>query len=132
MARILDLSKLLTDSGKQPGASYGKFVLISDEDENWLVIGLPQKFPYHAMLVEAFCNRRKIPYHWEQRPDIVRIDRRFTVINGGGVFGLNREDRTLTLGGESKAYGPVDRDDLEELTAGVEGLGGIRVVIEEP
>jgi hypothetical protein len=84
------------------------------------------------MLVEAFCNRRKIPYHWEQRPDIVRIDRRFTVINGGGVFGLNREDRTLTLGGESKAYGPVNRDDLEELTAGVEGLGGIRVVIEEP
>jgi hypothetical protein len=48
------------------------------------------------------------------------------------VFGLNREDRTLTLGGESKAYGPVDRDDLEKLTVGVEGLGGIRVVIEEP
>lgn len=131
MARILDLSKLLTDSRKQPGASYGKFVLIGDGGENWLVMGLPKEFPYHAMLVEAFCDRRKIPYHWEQRPDVVRIERRTAVINGGGVFELKRKERILTLGGESKAYGPVDRNDLENLTAGIEGLEGLRVVVEE-
>lgn len=119
MTDIVDLNKVLSNSPGHRRKSHGKFVLISRGEQEWFVLGVPKHYPYHATLVAAFCDRESLPYHWERRPDIVRIEHTFTSIDGGGMFELDREAGILRLGGESRAYGPVNHRDLLALASGL-------------
>ncbi len=130
MTEIVDLSELLSDSPADAGISYGKFVVISRGKKTWLVLGVRSDYPYHAMLVAAFCDRESLPCRWEQRPDVVRIDHDFTTVDGGGMFELNGETGTLSLTGESRAYGPVRRRDLESLRRSIGGLTKLTLVVD--
>lgn len=92
-----------------------KFVLISNERQVHLVFGLMKHYPYHANLVERFCQDRDIPSLWVRKPDLHEILEKDYQVKGGGMMEINPTSRVLKVFGYSTAYGQFEYDSLSHV-----------------
>ena len=91
---------------KDDGDHEGKFVHIVGPSEEFVVFAPYGTVKWHAQIVIEFCRRHNdascTSLHGGE-------DARFDIpgwsVAGGGHYRLNRQARTLELGGSSKAYG---------------------------
>ena len=70
---VLDFTTVSNENtdGLQPARpGVYKFMLISEVDTMYLVLGPVSEFGYHADLVECFCSRRGIVSAWVKKPDV--------------------------------------------------------------
>ncbi|MCK4607756.1 MAG: hypothetical protein KAU35_10710 [candidate division Zixibacteria bacterium] len=97
------------DDGDEP---VFKFVLISCDAQFNFVLGRVSQFPYHANLVDRFCDRQGIAAGWVRKPDLVEIYDTEYAVRGGGWMKLDRSGNSLEVYGNSSAYGKYDPSDL--------------------
>lgn len=94
---------------RSDGVSEGKFVHIIGPDDEYLVFAPYKLAKWHAQIVIEFCRR-----HEEasctvlHRGEDARFDLPGWTVSGGGHYRLRRNEKTLELGGSSKAYGPYN------------------------
>ncbi len=90
-----------------------KFVVISNSDSMKLVWGPLEDFPYHANLIDKYCEFKEVPSNWIKKPDLVEIIDSDYEIRGGGWMEVNTELNVVILYSESTAYGKFKSEDIE-------------------
>ncbi|HVP07103.1 MAG TPA: hypothetical protein VMS71_04605 [Candidatus Acidoferrum sp.] len=95
----------------------GKFVLISEPDRLWLVMGPVSEFAYHANLVDRFCRDHQILCSWVRPRDMVEIHDKGIKMLGGGFVEMNAIKRKVRFSGSSKAYGSCPELELRRVVA---------------
>ena len=122
------------EEGLQPESEDGrltcKFVLVSDTASLHLVFGPVSRFPYHAGLLERFCGEREITCGWLQRPDLLEIYGDSYQVLGGGYIDLDLAQRTVSIGGQSKAYGACDHAAVGRIVDSHEYFSGFSWTVE--
>ncbi|HOP08081.1 MAG TPA: hypothetical protein PLF13_12400 [candidate division Zixibacteria bacterium] len=86
-----------------------KFVIIEHNNEPWLVVGPVAEFPYHANLVDRYCDIKNVASTWVHKPDLLRIFDADVHVAGGGWLDLDPVDSSIKLYGNSTAYGGFNR-----------------------
>ena len=117
-----------------PSKRSGKFVQItnSDTDDEFLVLSPKEFSKYHATIVERFCLLHgKVPgsYSSSKKDHFVISDSGWQIL-GGGMWAIDEEKRTLTLGGRSTAYGTFDSLDLKNKIRSQKELASYLIVID--
>ncbi|HTR44071.1 MAG TPA: hypothetical protein VMH06_00065 [Thermodesulfovibrionales bacterium] len=97
-----------------PGILRGKFVLIRKGATEYLVLSPREFTPYHADIVERFCNEKGIEGTYEKGKKRYDIDDPAWVIAGGGKFEIDRVKRSVRFYDDSMAYGKFEGGGLRE------------------
>jgi Janus/Ocnus family (Ocnus) len=97
-----------------PDRTEGKFVQIRNGGIEYLVFSTKDIAPYHADLVEKFCEERNIPGSYVKERKRYDIHDPEWVVVGGGKFETDREKKSIILYDNSMAYGRFDPNSLEE------------------
>ena len=92
-----------------------KFVIIRNQETLNLIYGPLDFFPYHANLVNKFCEDSQIPSAWSKKPDLVEIFEPDSQIRGGGWVELHNLNKLLIFYGYSTAYGKFKLSDLQSI-----------------
>ena len=92
-----------------------KFVLLTKDNECFLIFGPLHTYNYHAQLLEKFCVDRHINSKWQRHPDTYKIKDSSIKINGGGWLQFDFFQKTLTALGMSTAYGRFDQQIFEQI-----------------
>ena len=90
-----------------------KFVLVRWKDCIFLVIGPVAQFPYHANLLEKFCDSNQLPCSWASRPTLLEVYDQALQVRGGGWAEVQPKLKKIIFKGRSTAYGKFVRDDLQ-------------------
>ena len=75
-------------SPKRPA---NKFVILKNSDLLIFITGKIDKFPYHAQLIEWFCNKNNLAFSWSHKPDFLEIYEYDYSIWGGGYVNFNQD-----------------------------------------
>ncbi len=116
--KVVDLTR---PAGSDPSASDNgdepvfKFVLISSDAQLTLVLGRVSQYPYHANLVDHFCEGQGIAAGWVKKPDLVEICDTEYAVRGGGWMKFDGSGNSLEVYGNSTAYGKYDPSDLSRV-----------------
>jgi len=98
-----------------PACRSGKFVHVINVDtkEDFFIIAPIDLSPYHATIVERFCDKNHIKgrYVSAKRDDFKILDPDWQV-QGGGFWEINGGEQSIRLYGFSQAYGGCDLEDL--------------------
>lgn len=94
-----------------------KYVVIQQNGARFLVLGNVAEYPYHANLVNHFCQMRQIACAWERKPDLVEVYDSETKVLGGGWMEIKPGDDKMRIYGSSTAYGPFS---IREIGAFIE------------
>ena len=89
-----------------------KFIVIANNGDLNLVLGLVSEFPYHADLVAHFCQSLDIASGWTRKPDLYEILDKHWKTKGGGWAGIDLAAGHWKFFGYSTAYGACDNGDL--------------------
>ncbi len=92
-----------------------KFITINNEDTKYFIFGSLTEFPYHAALVNRFCNDNMILSTWEKKPDYCLILDKDYHIEGGGWLEIDSKEQILRLFGNSTAYGKFTSTNLLDI-----------------
>ncbi|MEA1980335.1 MAG: hypothetical protein U9N54_05105 [candidate division Zixibacteria bacterium] len=92
-----------------------KFVIIRNQETLNLIYGPLDFFPYHANLVNKFCEDYNIPSAWSKKPDLVEIFHPDYQIKGGGWVELHNPNKLLSFYSCSTAYGKFQLPDLKSI-----------------
>jgi hypothetical protein len=107
----------------------GKFVQIRNGNTEYLVFSPRQLAPYHADLVEKFCEEKNIAGSYVKERRRYDIHDPEWVVVGGGKFETDGAKRSILLYDNSMAYGRFDPKGLKEKIRGTEELAGYTVKI---
>jgi hypothetical protein len=92
-----------------------KYVVIKCAEEERLIFGPVVRFPYHANLVDKFCDMFEVAGGWEKQPDsFVIYDFNCNVV-GGGWLEYCADLGAIRLYGASSAYGRFDHASAEQM-----------------
>jgi hypothetical protein len=97
-----------------PDRTAGKFVQIRNNDAEYLIFSPRELAPYHADLVERFCEERKIPGRYVRERKRYVIHDPEWIVAGGGKFETDRAKKSILLYDNSMAYGRFDTTGLKE------------------
>lgn len=92
-----------------------KFVILKAQGRLVLLWGAVAEFPYHANLVEKYCDRHDIPCSWTNRPTLLELFDSDIKIRGGGYAEIQTDGKKIVFGGRSTAYGKFVRSDLDAI-----------------
>lgn len=92
-----------------------KFILLKKEYNIVLIIGDLYRHPYHANLLQYYCNTYNIPSGWNKKPDLYEIYESSWIVLGGGWMDLNPTDKSAVIFGQSTVYGKYDSEILNKL-----------------
>lgn len=92
-----------------------KFVIMKYQGRLVLLWGLVDEYPYHANLIEQFCDSHDIPRSWANKPTLLELFDSNTQIRGGGYAEIQTGPKRIVFGGRSTAYGKFIRPDLDEI-----------------
>ena len=109
-----------------PPRCKGKFVLISDHDEQFAVFSPQGMSRFHANIVERFLSLRGVTGQYNAKRDHYECNSSDWEIQGGGHWELDEEKGTLRIFGWSQAYGGID---LEEMAACLRDAGCRAVLV---
>lgn len=125
--RIEDLTDGLVSESAQNERG-GKFIQLTDGKEEVLVFSQMDRHPFHANIAEAFLHLIGEQGRYNHKRDHYFTEGTGWDVLGGGVWRLSDADHTLTLGGESMAYGPFIKNSLKKHIIGSKVLNGYKVV----
>ena len=108
-----------------------KFVLLSNNYNIILIFGDLFRHPYHADILEFYCNSQTINSGWKKKPDEYEIYDSTITILGGGWMDFNPISKNVTIFGQSTAYGKYNHDILFELFQNSKNLNGFNFSIEK-
>lgn len=89
-----------------------KFVLLRCGTKTYMVIGLVDTFEYHADLIRNFCETRSIQYT-EAGMQKIELSKDWQVL-GGGWMKFLPDQKSITIYGQSTAYGRFDAKYLKQ------------------
>lgn len=107
-----------------------KFITIINEDTNYFIFGSLTEFPYHAALVNRFCNDNMILSTWEKKPDYCLILDKDYHIDGGGWLEIDSKEQILRLFGNSTAYGKFNSLELITFIENHNEFSDFKVIID--
>jgi Janus/Ocnus family (Ocnus) len=118
---------------KVPSRRSGKFVQIVNHSTNdeYLVLSPKELSLFHAMIVERFFRLKgNITGSYNEKKDFYTVlDPDWEVI-GGGMWAIDSRKKTLSMSGESQAYGRFSDTDLKEKVKAREGMASLTIVID--
>lgn len=102
--RLVDLRAVV-----RPSSTSGKFLLVSYEEQYFLVTAPIEDFPYHAHILAYFCDERGIRVKYNQNRDMATVEGQAPPVqtHGGGWWERQADD-SLVFYGQSQAYGAFD------------------------
>ena len=106
----------------------GKFVLITHQDDAYLVFSPLALSRQHADIVQRFLSLRQVHVRYDTEDDVSHPSSPEWKVVGGGHWELDETPGTLRLFGRSQAYGGVDLAALAARLHDVGGLAGSRSV----
>lgn len=86
----------------------GKFVVLQNSNEQWIVFAPKEMVTFHAQIVERFFLSRGVVGDYNSKRDSYRIISDDWYIDGGGFWEIDSETDSLILSGSSAAYGPAN------------------------
>lgn len=104
-----------------------KFVVIEQGGVLHLVFGLVTEYPYHANLIDRFCEDSEIATGWIKKPDLVEVYDDSVSIRGGGYIDFDPHKNIARFSGYSTAYGSYDLSDVRLVTDSDEFFAGYSV-----
>ena len=104
----------LKDHPESMNASW-KFLIVEDDNSLFFLVGPLAEYPYHANLLDAFCADREIIAHWENKPDLLRLDTDKYNVCGGGWIQFDAGKNRLVFFGRSTAYGEYESELVKEV-----------------
>lgn len=110
----------------------GKFVQIINHSTSneYLVLSPRELSVYHANIVERFCALQgAIQGSYNAKRDFFEIYDPAWKVVGGGMWAIDDEEKTLTLGGASQMYGAFDEVGLKQKIQMAAVLSGYTVLI---
>lgn len=113
-----------------PARRSGKFLVLRNDDTEYLVFSPLKLTPYHSNLLERFCRERGLKGSYDSERKRYSIEEPPWVVEGGGKFTLDAEDKTIRLYDDSMAYGKFNPSGLREKLLRIKGLTGYRLQIE--
>lgn len=106
----------------------GKFVIIDDHQQEHFCLSPYSRTPYHANIVEIFCQAEGYAYRYNSAHSELQADP--IEVLGGGHFVLDEDALELHLFGHSTAYGSVRRRGLRDTLLAIAALKGYTILIE--
>lgn len=113
-----------------PSAVSGKFVQIRCGGTLYLVLSPKALTKYHGNIIERFCMDQGLEGGYDKDGGKFVITDRAWEVLGGGKFDRDNDAGTITLHGDSTAYGRFDAALLRASVDGLPDLAGLRVMIE--
>ena len=113
-------------SPKRPA---NKFVILKNSDLLIFITGKIDKFPYHAQLIEWFCNKNNLAFSWSHKPDFLEIYEYDYSIWGGGYVNFNQDKQKYEFYGFSTAYGRFDAKKLNNIIENSPILDSHRILV---
>ena len=117
VVKYFDTEKKADETNGKPAVNesmiFCKFMLIINDGTAYFVVGDLSEYPYHANLVDRFCNDRGIPAVWKRKPDVVEILNKETQLKGGGLIDIDEIKKVVKIYGYSTAYGPMNIEYLK-------------------
>lgn len=107
-----------------------KFILLARDSHYMLVFGALSDYPYHADLLEKFCQEHQIARHWIKHPDQLLLDDPHYRMLGGGYLDLENGGRKARISGSSKAYGFFDSEAVQWVTRSAQFFADFAVRVE--
>jgi len=105
---FIDYSQEYTKSlHKIPEKQYGKFVVVNNEGERYLIFGTLDQYEFHANIVERFAISKKLAGCYNKNRDHFTIQEQGWLVSGGH-WEYQSATHVLTLFGKSLAYGQAD------------------------
>lgn len=95
-----------------PDIRSGKFVQITNAEEEYVVLSPPEISKYHATIVERFCELRGIRGEYNPKRDYFFVQDSEWEVIGGGFWQLDMTGMTLRLSGASTGYGRFNDENL--------------------
>ncbi len=92
-----------------------KFLIVENHVALFFLVGPLAEYPYHANLLDAFCADREIPAHWENKPDLLKLDDNNFSVRGGGWIQFDPNRNRLVFSGRSTAYGEFESELVREV-----------------
>ena len=126
---LVPVSFLRSEQAGESGRLTWKFLVVETADETVLLAGPVSQYPYHADLIEQFCDRHEIPCSWVRKPDLLEVYDPDVNIRGGGHILIDCPEHRMKLGGRSTAYGAFDPGDLAEIVRADSFFEGFEVEI---
>ena len=118
---------------KVPSRRSGKFVQIVNYSTNdeYLVLS-PKEFSlFHATIAERFFRLKgNITGSYNEKKDFYTIQDPDWEVIGGGMWAIDSRKKTLSLNGESQAYGRFSDAGLKEKVNDTEGMASLTIVID--
>ncbi len=112
-----------------PDRLTGKFVQIRNGETEYLIFATKDVAPYHADLLEKFCEERGIPGMYVKERKRYDIHDPDWVIVGGGKFEIDKGKKSVLLYDDSMAYGRFAQKGLREKIQSTRELAGYTVKI---
>lgn len=125
---LMDLSSRHYKAALPPRRA-GKFVQLTYRGDEYIVLAPKDFAPFHANIVEKFCEESCLSGGYYEDGRIFRIHAPGWVIVGGGKFELDTEGKTLILSDESLIYGKFDTSGLSERLSDMPSLLGYRIAV---
>ncbi len=107
----------------------GKFVLLDDAHDRYVVFSPRGLSRYHANIVERFLGLRGIKGKYNVKKDVFLPESQDWAIVGGGHWTVDEDEGTLRLYGHSQAYGGVDLRELGECLRAAGGIVGVQRIL---
>jgi hypothetical protein len=118
-----------TDTGQTERG--GKFIQLTDGEEECLVFSTGRRHPFHANIAEEFLRSRGRAGRYNHKRDHYFTEGTGWEIVGGGHWRLTMADLTVRLAGASLAYGAFKRRGLKKKIETSGAFPGYRVVVEQ-
>jgi hypothetical protein len=103
----------------------GKFVVLQEKTQIYMLFCPIQQAEYHANIVALFTEEKKLQGHYNNKRDVYHLTTKKWDIRGGGHWLLDEEACLLRLYGRSMAYGEVN--ELESLIPALKASRVFRV-----
>lgn len=114
---------------KLPPVRSGKFVQIRHDGEEYIVLAPKDYAPFHANIIEKFCQESCISGGYYDDGRAFRIHASGWLIVGGGKFEIDTEGKSLRLYDESLIYGKFDDSGLAQRLQTTTELTGYTITV---
>lgn len=115
--------------GEIPRKRDGKFVLLDNANDRYVIFSPRGLSRYHANIVDRFLGLRGIKGRYNAKRDAFLPESQDWEIVGGGHWTVDEDEGTLRLYGFSQAYGGVDLRELGEHLRAAGGIEGVQRVL---
>lgn len=109
----------------------GKFVLLDNAHDRYVIFSPRGLSRYHANIAERFLELKGVKGKYNAKKDVFLPESQDWEIVGGGHWTVDEDEGTLRLYGYSQAYGGVDLRELCECLQEAGGIEGVQRVLAD-